>query len=289
MEIIMRRIFTILFSILTVMFLSNNIMVQAADIELESDAIEIFEKDLITGEESTEVITVSNDENILNSEGYRPEEPMPNVIIDEDDTGEVIDMLLSVMPYSAIGRVQVTYTDGTSGSGTGFLFGPNDVATAAHVLCHKGSVAKEISFWIPGAGGPVTTYKGTKQAFPSEFKENDDGEYDWGVFHINSNIGNTKGYFGWVSNVTIGTVVQVIGYHNSKMMIAGERVTYVTDRLVKYKVDTLPGQSGGPVLNRALDNKIVAIHSAGSASEKINWGCRVTSQMSTVLNKYLRE
>ena len=157
----MKKVLLTLATLTLSVLIGGDLTIYASDIESENNVIQIYEKNLETGEETRENIPVSTDENILNAESYRTETISPNIIIGEDESVQVPDILLSTMPYSAIGRVKATYYDGTSATGTGFLFGPNDVATAAHVLYNKnGSIAETVSFWLPGTGGPVATYTG---------------------------------------------------------------------------------------------------------------------------------
>lgn len=285
-----KKILSILMSITFMSSIFGGLTVYAADSESEENFIEIFEKDLVTGAETTENIAVSSDENILTAEALQMEQPTPNIIIGEDERVVVPDILLPLMPYSAIGRVRVTYYDGTSATGTGFLFGPNDVATAAHVLYNdNGSIARDVTFWLPGTGGPVANFTGTQLAIPGEYMDNYDANFDWGMFHINSNIGNSAGYLGWTTTINVNTTVQVIGYPSTQMLMAGKQVKSVTETSIRYDVDTASGQSGSPVLNRALNNQIVAIHIGGSDSLQLNRGSRVTSRMASVLNKYRNE
>lgn len=267
---------------------NRSLTVYANEDIMEENSIEIFRKDLITGEETLENVVVSNDENVLEAEGLQMDEIMPNAIIGEDETVPVPNSLMNNMPYSAIGRIRSTFDNGTVEEGTGFLFGPNDVATAAHVLFNKqGYIANRVTFWLPGSGGPVVTYEGTDLVIPTEYKNTFSINYDWGMFHINSNIGNTKGYLGWTQSVSVGTTVQVIGYASSQMMLAGKQIQEVTEHLIAYDVDTLKGQSGSPVLNRLAGNVMVGIH--GGPLYLLNEGCRVTPVMATILNMYRNE
>lgn len=285
-----KKILSILMSITFMSSIFGGLTVYAAGTESEENFIEIFEKDLVTGSETMENIAVSSDKNILTAEALQMEQPTPNIIIGEDERAVVPDILLPLMPYSAIGRIRVQYYDGTWGIGTGFLFGPNDVATAAHVLYNdNGSIARDVTFWLPGTGGPVANFTGTQLAIPREYMDSFDDNYDWGMFHINSNIGNSVGYLGWTTNISVNTTVQVIGYPSTQMMMAGKQVKSVTETEIRYDVDSAGGQSGSPVLNRALNNQIVAIHTGGYESMQLNRGSRVTSRMASVLSSYRNE
>lgn len=267
--------------------LHGSLSVYANEAITEENTIEIYRRNLVTGEEATESVIVSDDENVLNAEGFQVEGIATNMIIGEDETTPVPEMLMNNTPYSAIGRVRATFSDGTIAEGTGFLFGPNDVATAAHVLYQNGYVAQKVNFWLPGVGGPVAYYEGRELVIPTEYKTGYSVNYDWGMFHINSNIGNTKGYLGWTQNISINTTVQVIGYASSRMIMAGRQIKEVTDHMILYDVDTLPGQSGSPVLNRMAGDVVVGIHDG--PLYQLNQGCRVTPVMATLLSKYRNE
>ena len=114
--------------------LAGNVEVYANETTTEASSIAIFEKDLITGEETSKNILISSNKSILDAESYQPEGISPNVIIGDDETIAVPEVFLSSIPNSAVGRVHVEHYDGSISEGTGFLFGPNDVPTAAHEL-----------------------------------------------------------------------------------------------------------------------------------------------------------
>ena len=69
-----------------------------ANDEGKEESIVMIEKDLTSGEETTEKIIISTGEDILNVEAYQPEGVAPNMAIGDDDRAPVPDMLLSLMP-----------------------------------------------------------------------------------------------------------------------------------------------------------------------------------------------
>ena len=111
------------------------------------------------------------------------------------------------------------------------------------------------------------------------------------MFHINTNIGNNRGYMGWTSDVSVNTVVQVIGFDSvqNRMLLAGGQVKEIRNNTIRYNVDASDGQSGSPVVNRVLDNRMVAIHSSGIPAALLNQGNKVTPSMASVLNRYRNE
>jgi V8-like Glu-specific endopeptidase len=271
--------------------LAGNVEVYANETTTEASSIAIFEKDLITGEETSKNILISSNKSILDAESYQPEGISPNVIIGDDETIAVPEVFLSSIPNSAVGRVHVEHYDGSISEGTGFLFGPNDVATVAHVLFNSnGSIAKRVTFWLPGKGGPVAHHTGSKLAIPGEFMDNQSPNYDWGMFHINSNIGNTVGYLGWTTYVYVNDVVQVMGYPrgSSIQIMAGKQITGVEKYSISHNVDTHEGQSGAPICKASVDYKIVGIH-IGGLGNLLNLGSRVTSDMAATLSYYRNE
>ena len=70
----------ILFCAVLVLLLLNNAVALPAEKKKKKDAVEIFEMDLETGEESTEYISVPEDESVLSFEPPLPEDITRDVI-----------------------------------------------------------------------------------------------------------------------------------------------------------------------------------------------------------------
>ena len=70
----------ILFCAVLVLLLLNNAVALPAENKKKKDAVEIFEMDLETGEESTEYISVPEDESVLSFEPPLPEDITRDVI-----------------------------------------------------------------------------------------------------------------------------------------------------------------------------------------------------------------
>ncbi len=130
-------IFLFLFLFLSLTLNTNN--VHAQNPEESSDSITMITEDLVTGESGTLEIEASSDSTVLDAKAYSPENENNNsfstfAIIGADERYRVPDMLMNSFPYKAIGVVVVEYYDGSRAHGMGFLYSPNDVATAGHVL-----------------------------------------------------------------------------------------------------------------------------------------------------------
>lgn len=211
-----------------------------------------------------------------------------SIIGDTDDRIPISGDALNYYPTSAVGVIYAEYTDGTSGRGTGWLFGPNDVATAAHVLYNKdGYIADYVEFSIGGS-----TYVGTNLAVPGEFMNGRNVNYDYACFELSSNVGNTRGYFGWTQNFSVGDSITVIGrpgdYSLNVFAIAfGTVLSSTTSYLISHNADTLNGMSGSPVFKgngTGGDAYAIGIHRGGGDS--YNTATRITSTIAGLFAYY---
>lgn len=275
--------------VLMTVLLFNNMSVLATDVsETNQEVLTLVKTNLITGDVENIELDVPSSEIKLEADAYtgNSRKIMPYSIIGEDERTRVPDILMSMHPYSSIGVVRAFFSDGSIKRGTGFLYGPNDVATAAHVIYDADlGPAKTIRFY-PGTNGSLTSaYLATVVAIPGEFMDTGALAYDYGVFDLSSNIGNSLGYFGWTQDVTVGNAVQITGYPGDKvayqMWMAGKGISLVTEKTIGYYVDTESGQSGAPVYY-GTTCEIVGIHCQGGSFN--NSGKRVDNRLAAVLS-----
>ncbi len=116
---------------------------------------------------------------------------------------------------------------------------------------------------------PHASYTATKIAVPAEYTNSGSIDYDWRTFEVNSDIGNSAGYFGWTTSVNPTNTVQITGYPGDKpnyeMWLAGKQVQEIYPHYIDYDVDTAAGQSGAPVYMGQF-RQVVAIHSRGNST-----------------------
>jgi glutamyl endopeptidase len=210
-------------------------------------------------------------------------------------------------PESIIGadsRVRVTPTTGfparatvlitfSAGRCTGWLIGPNTVATAGHCV-------------HPGGGGsfyPVSSYRiysgrnGTSSPYGSctarklfsvtGWTAQGKDDFDYGAIKLNCNIGNTTGWYGyfWQSGSLNGLPTIINGYPGDKPLTqwkSTDQVRVTQTRRVFYKNDTVGGMSGAPVYyNRSgCGTCSMAVHAYGTYGSppfsNNNHGTRIT-------------
>ncbi len=154
------------------------------------------------------------------------------------------------LPYSAITRITTN-----NSSCSGFMIGPKYVATAAH--CLYDNDWKDNIYVCPGyAGGkgPAGCSYADHIWIMGKWNYGRNSGYDVGLIRLNNPIGNKSGWLDLAYSFFNNQYAQVLGYasdYNMNYMfsvggylegdVAGENQ-------LKYKMDTLPGSSGGPVI-----------------------------------------
>lgn len=176
-------------TIIGICFLLHGIPVFAAE------SSEMIEFDLKTNE----MKTVENEEQNSDSvDSYIPEGISTGIqtygaIIDGDDRYRIPANLSSTtFPYCSYGVVSCTWPNGASSFGTGWLFGPNDVATAAHVVYSQenGGYPSSIIFYpgVNNSGSIVgASYKATIAVLPATYQSERDETKDYAFLSLNYN------------------------------------------------------------------------------------------------------
>ncbi|MNW44177.1 Glutamyl endopeptidase precursor [compost metagenome] len=190
-------------------------------------------------------------------------------------------------PWSAVCRLIITLDDGRQGVGTGWLCGPATVITAGHCVFdsetrkwHKSIVV------IPGKDDRLEPYDRFTVA-PEHFwsvngwVQDGNQEYDYGAIILNSTIGNNTGYLGFRYDPNDAINQKPIlntGYPSDKngtQWYMKGIVNDVQERKVYYKLDTMGGNSGGPVC-LGETNQAICIHAyGGCAANRSNSGTRI--------------
>ena len=201
-----------------------------------------------------------------------------------DDRTAVTDTTTS--PYSSVVRVDVTYSNGSSGYGTGVMIGANDVLTAAHVI-YDADYGYATSVTVsPGKNGnllPFGTAEGYNLSVPNSYAYAksvwDSANYDYGVINLSTNLGNQTGYLNYTSVFASSlntATVKIAGYpadlQTGQYMYEadGTVLGYHTSNSIAYDMYTASGMSGAPIL--LYGNQVVAVHVQGWSSDGYNVG-----------------
>lgn len=164
-------------------------------------------------------------------------------------------------PNRAIASLVMEFSNGTFIC-TGWFIGPNTLATAGHCVYDPslGEFASSIDVY-PGRNGSTLPYgsaSATKLFTNKCWKTTASPECDYGAIQINSNLGNTVGWFGFgwyqANSVLQGKGVNVRGYPGDKptgtLWTMKGPIEQVTTTRIGYSIDTFGGQSGSPAYGK---------------------------------------
>lgn len=161
--------------------------------------------------------------------------------------------------YPARAVVQITRNGGAHC--TGWLYGPNIVATAGHCVHSGGSGGSwytGLTIW-PGRDGASTPYGScgvTRLHSVVGWTVSGNEAYDYGAIRLNCTIGYTVGWFGywWQAASLAGTSTLINGYPGDKAFgtqwrgdSVARTVTVSQTSQIFYPNDTIGGMSGSPV------------------------------------------
>jgi len=203
----------------------------------------------------------------------------PDSIFGDDDSIIVSSSTSRQYPHRAIAKLKIKFPNSsTIFDGTGFMYGEDVMATAAHCLYdgRYGGWAEYIDIFL-GQNTSSTSPYGTIRVYSSNLNVmsgyiNDDNnnqiagnwEYDCGAIKLPSAIGNTVGWFGLDTSVSSGDTVTVSGYRagqNYQRKHTGSIIS-VNTYDITYRMDTLQGQSGCPVFTS--DYYVIGINNYGA-------------------------
>ena len=214
-------------------------------------------------------------------------------VIGPDNRTRVKDT--SKYPYSAVVQIQSDL-----GNCTGWLIGPDTVATAGH--CVFDPDEKKWASWAkvyPGRDGnrlPFGYAKASRFYSVIGWTRQGNTNYDYGAVKLDQNVGNQTGWFGyrWQSGSLNGTQVNISGYPGDKPQGTQwehrDRIRETTPYKLLYDNDTYAGQSGSPVYQEQYQNCgvcSIAIHTNGVyGNKKSNRGTRITKEVFDNLNTW---
>lgn len=279
------------------MLFSSNVYAQNLENAIEIDTTETISMtkyDLVTGEIEEEVY--QENKNLTDSSTFIPSCSTFSII--GDDEREPIDFA-SYYPYSAIGRLEITFPNG-SGYGTGFVVSNDLVLTAGHnvELKRMGGSATKLIF---KAGLHIESYIASANAtaiyIPTQWKQSEDPNWDWALLRLDKSIGSKTGCINCrVEGNPNGMPCEVTGYakdwNPKTIQVTGfGRILDSTQYRLFHNADTEKGMSGAPIfIAYAIGDGTASIAVSGIQTqgtgddEPRNSGVRITTSLLTVLN-----
>lgn len=273
---------------------------------------EYVRKNLLTGEETfynleERMNMTANENGRANTASYNPGLPevtmpslyenslIPKSIVGSDDRIRVNNT--TSYPYSAVCQLSITFPSGNTFVGTAWMYWDNIAITAGHCVFDSGEGGWATSIVVrPGANGSTNPF-GTANAqsldAPVKWTNNENAGFDYGIIVLDSDIGNTTGWFGsHYGSGLKGKSITITGYpgeYYRQMWTMSGTVKRTTTNKVFYDIDTTGGQSGSPVYwysGATYGYQAIAIHAYGVSFLTTNSGTRITSSVFEHLASY---
>lgn len=225
----------------------------------------------------------------------------PFTIIGTDDRVKVTDTTVS--PYNAVANLTLRYSNGTVRYGTGFLIGPNTIATAGHVVYDRANgLGSPTSITVRLGDTPTSHPYGTQTVYssnfyyPSAWKNSGGISNDYGVIKLNTAVNNITPFTISDQDTPVGTAIKIAGYDYKtaqQWKTSGTVVETFTGR-IDYRMDTLPGMSGSPVYIGTRTVVAINTYDAGTKDEVVdedwpgnNTGTKITSTVKAFFESHL--
>jgi VWFA-related protein len=188
---------------------------------------------------------------------------------------------------------------------TGFLAGPYVALTNGHVVWDgvRRQFARNLEI-APGQSGnsgvsrPFGTRTAVRLATNPGWVETGKIQYDYGAAFFDLPFSGISTFMPLAFDVApgVGSQVRVAGYpakvkggDTQDQWVASDKVVAVQSRLLRYRVDTSPGNSGSPVWQVLGGGQVrtIAIHSTGDTTNNGNSGARLVSDNFDLLSEWL--
>lgn len=203
----------------------------------------------------------------------------------KDPPADFVNSRLTLTPMTPkydqrVVRLAIEFPNFT-GCGTGFMIGPDAVATAAHNLNHPTyGEAQSITCFIGGKGNTyvakVSVSNTANFLRPSKWDSTKGYIYDYGVIKLGKDITNI-GYFGFgaYSDSVLSNTFTLIGYGETQSQSgASAKLTNIGTYDFYYPIATRAGDSGAPIFYNT--GSVAGIHAYGKNGETPPSATRIT-------------
>ena len=232
--------------------------------------------DINSGYIPEERIRKHNDDNNTASEVFGP------------DDREIIEDT-QYYPYCAVAYMEMHYSCGCEGTGTGFMVERNKLMTAAHcMVCTDHSAwADDIKFYFgyKDTWNFTYVYAGEWYAFVGNTFPNKKytTDNDWAVVKFYENVGDIVGWFGFYSEMPndqlTNEYLDLLGYKWGTLRLSYGHATIGSGNLINYQMDMEHGNSGGPVFYLDKEGVPYAVAINIADNDKSNYGYRITKDV----------
>lgn len=102
------------------------------------------------------------------------------------------------------------------------------------------------------------------------------------------NIGNTLGYLGWTTSVSVGNTMALTGYageHAYELWEGIGQIKSTSGSFLRYTADSSGGMSGGAIY-LTIQMKAAGFNHGGYPGESYNYGVKINSSIANEMNYY---
>lgn len=226
-------------------------------------------------------------------EGLEIAQP-PKNIIGEDNRIEVTDV--NAFPYSAVVHLEIEYQDGTQAKGTGAFVGETLILTAGHIVYEpEHGWVSSVTAKPGGSASSFETASAVSAASTLGWVTDPTSVsvYEYGLIEVDKKL--NAGMFGLASltDETLSEVVLMhLGYSGDKPDgslwsshgVAGSK----TSEWFKHTMDSVSGNSGGPIMQQTDLSYIVGVHYGNIVGDDdYNIAARVNQRVIDFVTTYL--
>lgn len=215
---------------------------------IQNEDYSVWVKDVETGVVSEETYSSSQESELLEAEPFFPD--ISGLVSTQKILGNDDRYITSSnsWEYRCTCYILATFDNGTTLSGTGFLIGPNTVATSAHVICNgKFANTVEVRLESKNQNDSSKIANGLQMIVGST--DGGNIEYGWGLIELDKPLGNTAGYYGFSSAGSVGKDVTLTGFHADKQVMETSKgkITNINNNILHHTCDMVAGASGSPI------------------------------------------
>lgn len=207
----------------------------------------------------------------------------------------------AAFPHNAISLLRLE----AGARASGFLVGPHMVLTNGHVVwdAPRKEFVRSLTI-IPGHAGagiapPFGTRPAARLATNPGWVTTRKIQFDYAAAFFNAPFAGIGTFMPLAFDVApaAGSTVHIAGYPGSVNKVDTEsqwrhadKVVSVQDRLLRYRVDTSPGNSGSPVWQVLGGGQVraIAVHSTGDPTNNGNSGARLVGQNFDLIREWMR-
>lgn len=215
---------------------------------IQDEDYNVWVKDIQTGCVSEETYSSKQISELLEAEPFIPTNSGSTSIRQIIGSDDRYTTASNSEEYRHTCYILSIYEDGSAVGGTGFLIGPNTVATSAHVICN-GKFASTVKVYLESKNQTDSNKIANGVQMIVGSVDTNNIKNGWGLIELDKPLGNTAGYYGFSAAGSVGKDVILTGFHGDKdvMSTSKGKITDIQNNVLYHNCDMISGASGSPI------------------------------------------